>query len=123
MSDEWFGLVIPRDIDRNKPGLYEWTIQGVGSYIGTFTHISRPLHEYTRNVERLLAELPYRPRKPNGFRDIHRALAEARRNESRITLTILGNVDPELINERELMLIDDRGTLNRTGRHKARKST
>ncbi|MGI3901100.1 MAG: hypothetical protein ACRYGP_17490 [Janthinobacterium lividum] len=113
---EWFSVVINPGVDQTKPGIYEWHIEGVGSYIGKFTHISRPLREYERNVSRFIAELPYRPRKPDGFRHIHRELGKAQAARVRVTLTILENVLPEKLSSREQELINHRGTLNRTPR-------
>jgi len=71
---DWFELVVLPGVDRNRPGLYEWIIEGVGSYIGKYTHFSRPYREYDRNVQKILTGRPYRPRKPEGFRRSIRSL-------------------------------------------------
>jgi hypothetical protein len=91
-----------------KPGIYEWRIEGVGCYIGKYTKIDRPKSHYARKVGHLLAGRPYRPADPNGFRRIHRALAEAVTAERRITLSILENVEPGRLHAREKELIADR---------------
>lgn len=113
-EEEWFSLVVEPGVDQKKPGIYEWNIQGVGSYIGKYTHISRPLKEYSRNVNRLLYKLHYRPKNPEGFRHIHRMLAEARVARTPITLILVENVEPARLNDREQKLIRTRGNLNRT---------
>jgi hypothetical protein len=77
LSEGWFGVTIAEGADKARPGLYEWHIDGVGSYIGKYQRIRRPLKEYERNLARLLSGLPYRKSKPDGFRRIHRELAEA----------------------------------------------
>ena len=90
----------------NLPGIYRWLIDGAPVYVGRFTHASRPLKEYHRNVERLLNGKPYRPRKPDGFRRIHKALAEAVTLERTISIEIVENVEPELLNIREKFWIE-----------------
>ena len=108
----WFTCVIAAGVACTKPGIYQWTIEGVGTYIGKFGRIRRPTKEYGRNVARLLAGLPYRLGKPDQFRAIHHALADAVRAGRVITLTILENAEPDEINRRERDLIAERGTLN-----------
>ena len=89
----------------SSPGIYQWTIDGVGIYIGKYSNIRRPLKEYQRNVKRLLNGLHYRKGKPDKFRVIHCALAEAVRTNRKITLTILENQPREKLHGREKDLI------------------
>jgi hypothetical protein len=117
LPDGWADLNVEFGVDVNKPGIYEWRIEGVGTYIGKYTHIRRPLREYTRNVARRLARRLagqwYRKNNTDGFRRIHLELAKAVESKWRITLTILENVAPEELNQREQALIQARGaTLN-----------
>jgi hypothetical protein len=100
-------------IDTSKPGLYEWQIEGKGSYIGKFTHISRPKNEYGRNLTRILNNKPYRRGKPDGFRRIHRELRDAFNEGRWIKLIILQNAGED-INRLEQALIAERGNLNGT---------
>jgi hypothetical protein len=37
-----------------RPGIYEWRIDGVDTYIGRYTYPSRPRREFGLNVARLL---------------------------------------------------------------------
>jgi hypothetical protein len=113
LPDGWADLIVACGVDRNKPGIYEWRIEAVGTYIGKYTHIRRPLREYARNVARRLAGQWYRKNNTNGFRRIHVELAQAVKSKQRITLTILENVAPARLNQREHHLIRARGaTLN-----------
>jgi hypothetical protein len=108
-----FTFVVAEGVDLARPGIYEWQIDGVGTYIGKYKHISRPTRAYAMNVARLLAGRPYRKGKPDQFRRIHRALAEAVRCRRHVILTILENSTPLEINRRERELIVARGgTLN-----------
>ncbi|MEI9403563.1 hypothetical protein [Mesorhizobium argentiipisi] len=108
----WYTYVLNENVDEMRPGIYEWHIAGVGTYIGKYTWISRPKREYERNVLKILNGRPYRPQKPTGFRRIHRELFDAYRNGRQIRLTILENVEPALLAKRESELIAERGTLN-----------
>ncbi|MBU9172931.1 hypothetical protein [Burkholderia gladioli] len=101
--------VIRDGVDDAKPLLYQWEIHDsrtgdlLARYIGKAVRGSkRPLRHYDRNVRRLIAGMAYRKSKPDGFRRVHRALADAVTAGHRITLTLLRNVGPdEDINEAE----------------------
>lgn len=105
--------VLCNEVDETKPLLYMWEIHDArtgelrGRYIGKAGGGSRrPLRQYSRNVRRLLASLPYRKGKPEGFRRVHYALATAVEKGDRITLTLLRNIQPgEDINEAERIAI------------------
>jgi hypothetical protein len=112
LPKDWHEYVVVNGVDEARPGIYEWSIAGRGTYIGKYTHISRPANEYGKNVYNLLNGKPYRRSKPDAFRRIHRELAQAHCEGRRIRLTILENVDPSRINERERELIATRGSLN-----------
>lgn len=108
----WYAYVVAEGACEDVPGIYEWRIEGIGTYIGKFKRIRRPTREYGCNVVRLLNERPYRKGSPLGFRRIHRELAQAVRVGWLITLTILENPPVADLNRREAQLIRERGTLN-----------
>lgn len=104
----WYNEIKVPGIDPAKPGIYEWRIEGIGVYVGQYTRSSRPYQHYARNVTNILNNRPYRKGKPDGFRAIHRQLAEAVRKRSRITLTLLENVEHKPArNRREQAMIDE----------------
>ena len=109
-------LRIDKGITLDAPGIYAWTIEGVGCYIGKFTRKSRPLREYDKNVHRLINGIAYRPQRPDGFRVVHRALAEALTNGTTIELRIISNENNGDLNALERYYIDTIawGGLNRT---------
>jgi hypothetical protein len=109
---DWYEYVLRDGASEEKPGIYEWQIEGAGSYIGKYGRIRRPTKEYRRNVTRLLNCQPYRKSKPDRYRRIHHELALAHREKRKITLIILENVDPSHIDKRERALINLRGKLN-----------
>ncbi len=101
--------VVTNGTDETQPLLYQWEIHDAitgelrGRYVGKASAGGRrPRKHYARNVRRLLAGLAYRKGRPDSYRSVHRALAEAVRKGDRITLTLLRNVTPgEDINEAE----------------------
>ena len=111
--------LVTNGTDETRPLLYQWEIHDAktgelhGRYVGKSSAGSRrPRKDYARNVRLLPGGLAYRKGKPDKYRSVHRALAEAVRNGDRITLTLLRNVAPgEDINEAERASIR---ALNRT---------
>jgi len=85
-------------VDQDRPLIYMWEIHDtskvlVGRYVGKAKGgAERPLRHYKRNVVRLLDGEPYRKGNPDGYRLIHRALADAVRRDFTISLTFLCNV-------------------------------
>ena len=113
LPDGWYCYRVNDGVDTKKPGIYEWRIDGAGSYIGQYRWISRPTTHYGRNLVKLFNGLPDRNRSPNGFRGIHKALADAHRDGRRIELIIVENVELKIErNRREQVLIKLRGNLN-----------
>lgn len=96
-------------VEEGLPLLYLWEIGGL-RYIGKASRGSRrPLKHYSRNVRRLLAGLPYRRSKPEGFRNVHRALHAAVLQSLPIKLVLLKNVELARINEEEQVAIRQYG--------------
>lgn len=112
LPKDWYSYTVHSGVNTDLPGIYEWHIEGAGSYIGKYGRVRRPTREYRRNVVRLLNKKPYRKGNPEGYRRIHLELARAWRDGRRIELIILENVRAERINQREQELIANRGTLN-----------
>ena len=105
----WCEEIIVPGVSSDLPGIYEWHIEGIGCYIGQYTHAQRPRNEYRLNIERILCQRPYRLGKPEGFRLIHVELARAAQSRQKITLTLLENhVIKADRNRRERELIAER---------------
>lgn len=94
-------LIVADGVSLDSPGIYAWKIESIGVYVGKYTHSSRPLREYNRNVTRLLGGKSYRRQNPAGFRRVHRALARAVADGLSIELHILENCSASDLNERE----------------------
>lgn len=108
----WCNMSLVDGVSVEKPGIYEWSVEGAGFYIGKYKRITRPTKEYARNVSNFLNGKAYRPAKPAGYRRIHRELAKAHTDGRKISLTILENVDPANLSAREAELIRKKGNLN-----------
>ncbi len=97
------------NVDQNQPLIYKWILtdgSATRSYIGKAEGGSkRPLSHYRRNVNNLLSGKPYRKSNPNGYRVIHRAMADCVRSGGTMTLCLLENVDVNVIYDRERELI------------------
>jgi len=101
--------VFDRLVDASLPGLYEWRIEGIGVYIGQYTHSTRLRREYGMNIARLVEGRLYRRGKPDGFRPIHHHLALAVGAKTLVTLTFLENQpDKDARNARARHLIRER---------------
>jgi hypothetical protein len=60
LAADWHVEIHVAGVDQNRPGVYEWRIEGVGVYIGQYTRTSRPRREYGKNVSNILNGRPYR---------------------------------------------------------------
>lgn len=109
-------LVVSKGATLDASGIYAWTIQGVGVYVGKYTRKSRPLSEYNRNVRNVLTGRPYRKNNPDGFRRIHLELAKAVEAGIAIELRIVENCHTDDLNDRERVIIRElaSGGLNGT---------
>jgi len=108
-------MLAPHDINESLPLIYMWEIrdrdgQLRGRYVGKAkAGAGRPLMHYKRNVRNILLNRPYRKGKPDGYRRVHVALAEAQRDGMEVTLHFLCNVSADDdINEVERRLIRER---------------
>ncbi|MBD8663016.1 hypothetical protein IFT59_07090 [Rhizobium sp. CFBP 8752] len=108
----WFQLVVPEGIDLSKPGIYQWTLAGVGTYIGQSRNLRSRLREYDNNVRKQTLGLPYRKSRPDAFRAVHRQLHAAKLAGIEVTVTVLENCALEDLNARERYWIASRATLN-----------
>ncbi|OQS45770.1 hypothetical protein B0T49_20290 [Chromobacterium violaceum] len=110
--------VLKNAVNESAPLIYMWEIHTrhgvlVGRYVGKAKNgATRPLRHYQRNVRNLLDGKPYRKGNPEGYRKIHRALAEAALKGYLITLQYLCNVsEGENINEIERQCIGNHNCL------------
>ncbi|WP_028946718.1 hypothetical protein [Synechocystis sp. PCC 6714] len=104
-------IEVKGDVDPTRALIYLWEIinlneqneQVLYRYVGEASQgADRPRTHYSRNVNKILQKRPYRKSKPDDFREIHRKMAEAIKNNHAIKLSFLCNVqDNEDINDLE----------------------
>lgn len=99
-------------VDQNRPLIYMWEIWAadgtiLGRYVGKASRgARRPLSHYKRNVINILDGKPYRRGRPDGYRRVHRMLAQAMSCGHRVRLSLLTNIEPhENINQAERAFI------------------
>lgn len=115
LPPDWYCEIVADGVCTEKPGIYQWEIEGAGVYIGRYTKIGRPRHEYRRNVERILRKEPSHHR-DGKFRCVHRALVAAVNEKRCKILTILANAEPRDPNRDEQKYIhSERANLNGPG--------
>lgn len=113
MSD-WYERRISEDVNLHGPGIYVWEIDGVGTYVGKARRLAKRLPAYPRSVRNIQGGRPYRRNNPDGFREVHKALAAACAEGRRVTLWIAEVCTEDELNAREAYWIGQIGTLNRT---------
>ena len=90
----WFDVEAPREVDLSGPGIYLWRIGGEPCYVGKATSLGSRLAEHGNNVRKLPDGQPYRKGNPDGFRRVHRALAEARTAGERVVFRVMERCEP-----------------------------
>ena len=103
LDESWMKKEIANGVEPKSSGLYQWSIERVGAYIGHSVNLDTVAQKYKNNVERYLAGLEYH-NKGRDFRPIHRALAKAAKDNRKIILTLLENVEAKA--DRELRKIE-----------------
>ncbi|MBC7750410.1 MAG: hypothetical protein H7Z73_01640 [Candidatus Saccharibacteria bacterium] len=106
------------DVNQDLPLIYMWEIINLngevfGRYVGKSIKADRPLKRYKLNVINILNKKPYHNKsKPDGYRAIHKKLAEAHIDGSySIILTFLCNVlGSQNINEIEQYWIKEKNS-------------
>ncbi len=109
---EWFRFDIPAKIDLARPGIYEWRIEGLGSYVGQSCQLRRRLSQYAANLRRMRKGLPDRPTGPGVHRAICQVLSDAIAEGRAISVTVIENCELTELNDRERFWADRRGALN-----------
>lgn len=92
-------VLVTNGVNSDQALIYMWEIYDytgviVGRYVGKAKNgARRPLKHYKRNVNRLLLGKAYRKSKPNGYRAVHKALAQAVKKNQEIKLCFLTNIE------------------------------
>jgi hypothetical protein len=101
MKENWFQDAGAPNFDRNRSGIYEWRIDGVGVYVGQAKDLAKRMRAYPNNVRKILAKLPWRKGSDRPYRPVHYALRDAHDADKEVTFSILENCEPNCLNKCE----------------------
>lgn len=82
-------------------GIYEWSIKGVGVYVGKAKMLRKRLRDYPKNVRAMIEGRPWHGNPAKEYRDIHKALRAAYDAGTPVIVTVLETCDPIIRSERE----------------------
>jgi hypothetical protein len=101
LRSDWYQQTTDLSVNMNAAGVYQWSIEGVGLYVGKAKVLRERLRDYPRNVRGMLEGRFWHGDPLKKYRDIHRALRAAYDNETPVFVTVLENCDPTIRSERE----------------------
>jgi hypothetical protein len=105
--------VDPNGVSETAPLVYMFDVTFDGQthrYVGKSVNGSRrPRKDYAAVVSRLMNGAPYRKGNPDGFRRVHRVMAEALRAGGFIHLTLVENCTEDRLNRREREIAQEVG--------------
>jgi hypothetical protein len=101
LKPEWYRLTIDPSVDMEAAGVYQWSIEGVGLYVGKAKILRKRLPAYPNNVRRMLENLPWHGNPSKKYREIHHALRQAYETQTPVTVTVLETCDPSVRVARE----------------------
>jgi hypothetical protein len=101
LRSEWYQQTTDPSVNMNAAGVYQWSIEGVGLYVGKAKVLRTRLRDYPRNIRAMLEGRYWHGNPAKDYRDIHIALRAAYDNETPVVVTVLENCDPAIRSERE----------------------
>lgn len=118
---EWITPAPLPILDMEGRGIFCWLV-GRDSYIGKSERFTRSLGGYERNVARIESAQPYRLGNEDGFRAVHKALHQAKRDGERVVwLTLeLCSAEADLNQRRAFWVQQLRPSLNGVERNAGR---
>ena len=113
---DYYARAIGEEFNLKGPGIYEWRVEGVGTYVGKATKLSSRIRAYPNNVRKLVQSLPWHGNPLRNYRRIHEALREAHDKQLKVTVSVLENCSLDLLIDREkFWLAQRRGEMNAVG--------
>ncbi len=107
----WALLIIP-PIEKKVSGIYSWTVDGAGTYVGKSCNLKSRLREYRNNVRKMVLGRPRRKSGSSDFRWIHEEMLAGLKTKRRVNCEIVELCHRSVLNERERYWITKIGTLN-----------
>jgi hypothetical protein len=101
LRDNWYHRTEDPSINMDAAGVYQWTIEGRGVYVGKAKVLRKRLPAYPRNVLAMLQGRHWHGNPAKKYRAIHEALREACDLGKSVTVTVLENCDASVRAQRE----------------------
>ena len=101
LKDNWFSPPDNPAEDMGAAGIYQWSIEDVGVYVGKAKVLRKRLRAYPRNVLAMIENRPWHGNSAKEYRTIHKALREAHDAGTLVTVTVLEVCDPRVRTDRE----------------------
>jgi hypothetical protein len=110
-TGEWTYEVL-KEVSLELPGILEFRIDGIGSYVVMSNRLSRRIRDYESNEKRLREGRLYASG-GSGFRRIHQMLHKATKDGRTVTIVACENCSQADLSARRRHWIERVGTLNK----------
>lgn len=114
-QSDWYALRNEEGFDLEKPGIYEWRIEGVGAYVGKALTLRKRIRAYPNNVRRMLKGLHWHGDPTREYRPIHKALHAAHIAGTPVQISVLESCESSNRAAREQYWIKRRRSEAATG--------
>lgn len=101
LKSDWYTVDRGPSVDLSEAGIYQWSIEGTGVYIGKAKVLRKRILAYPRNVRRMLEGKPWHGNPEKNYREIHHALRQAHDAGTPVIVSVLEVCDPTIRSERE----------------------
>ena len=106
LRDNWYYQNVDISIDLASAGINQWSVEGVGIYVGKAKVLKKRILDYPRNVRTMIEGKSWHGDPTRDYRDIHYALRQAHDAELPVSVMILETCDASVRSLREQWWID-----------------
>lgn len=104
LRDDRYCRAIDPTLNMGEAGVYQWSIEGIGVYVGRAKVLRDHLSADPRNVLTMREGRPRHGNPAREYRGIHKALGVAYDAGTSVTVTVLEICDPSVLAERKTVL-------------------
>jgi hypothetical protein len=101
LREDWYRREIDPSTNLDAAGVYQWSIEGVGVYVGKAKKLRTRLSAYPRNVLAMLEGRSWHGDATKDYRQIHHKLRAAYETGKVVMVTVLETCEPEVRANRE----------------------
>ncbi|WP_174285623.1 hypothetical protein [Sphingomonas bacterium] len=98
---DWFHLIVDASVNMDGAGVYQWSIEGEGLYVGKAKVLRKRLRDYPQNVRSMIEGRFWHGDPTKDYRAIHHQLRKAYDAEICVVVTVLETCDAAVRSERE----------------------